>query len=285
MSDAKPQDRSTGGFVTFFKELYQGFIDHRLLENASSLSYYTLMSLVPILAVLFGIAKGFGIDPIFEKEVLGAVPNQQELAQQLINFSRRLLEESQGGLIAGIGVLLLLWSFLGLLGNFEKVINEIWHISERRSYSRRLSEFLGFIFLCPFFFVIVSSVTLFLSQELIHFFQNHGMIETAAPYLTLAFKLIPVLLSFIVFSFFYLYLPNVPVPWMSTLSAALLTALLFHLAQWGYVHFQIGIARYGAIYGSFAAIPLFLIWLQISWLITLLGAELSFRFSKISKRP
>jgi membrane protein len=274
-------NNNKNGFIIFFKDLYTGFIEHRLLENASSLSYYTLMSLVPILAVLFGIAKGFGIDPIFEQEVLGAVPNQQELAQHVIDFSRRLLEESRGGLIAGVGVLLLLWSFLGLLGNFEKVINEIWHIHERRSYSRRIGDFLGFIFLCPFFFVIVSSVTLFLSNELIQFFQARWLTEVAGPYLSLIFQLIPVLLSFFVFSFFYLYLPNIPVPWMTTLSAALITSLLFHLAQWGYVHFQIGIARYGAVYGSFAAIPLFLIWLQLSWHITLHGAELSYRFSKI----
>lgn len=265
---------------SLIKGLYEGYIQHRLLENASSLSFYTLMSIVPIFAVLFGIAKGFGIDPLFEKEVLSLVPNQEEIAKKIFEFSRKLLEESRGGLIAGVGILLLLWSFLGLLVNFEKAVNEIWHVNQMRSYSRRISDFLGFIFLCPFILVIVSSATLFITTESIQFLQKNEWIDFAGPYLTFFLKFTPVLITFLVLSFFYFYLPNTSVPFFTTLLAAFLAACLFHLIQWGYVHFQIGIASYGAIYGSFAAIPLFLIWLQMSWLITLMGAELSYRLSR-----
>lgn len=264
---------------SLFRGVYQGFYDHRLLENASALSYYTLMSLVPILAVLFGIAKGFGIDAIFEQEVLNAVPNQEVLAQQVVNFSRRLLEESRGGVIAGVGIIVLLWSFLGLIASFERALNDIWHQKQGRTTVRRLTDFLGFIVLCPLFFVIVSSTTLFLTSETVSYFQEWGIFETVSPYLTLLFKLIPILLTFVIFTFFYMYIPNMDVPIFPTLFAAFLTAIIFHAAQWAYVTFQMSISSYGTIYGSFAAIPLFLIWLQISWLITLFGAELSYRFS------
>lgn len=259
---------------------YEGFSQHRLLENASALSYYTLMSLVPILAVLFGIAKGFGIDALFEQEVLNAVPNQEVILEKVLSFSRKLLEESRGGLIAGVGILILIWSFMGLLGNFERALNDIWEIKVGRSYSRRIGDFIAFIFLSPFFLVIVSSATLFLTTQLVDYFQQREMLDAVSPYLYALFKTIPIILTFLVFCFFYFYLPNHPVPVVSTLLAAFLMASVFHLVQWIYVRFQIGISSYGTVYGSFAAIPLFLIWLQTSWFITLLGAELSYRFSK-----
>lgn len=265
---------------TIFKGIVDGFYEHRLLENASALSYYTLMSLVPILAVLFGIAKGFGIDAILEQEVLSAVPQQEVLAEKVIQFARKMLDESKGGLIAGVGILLLLWSFVGLLSNFERALNDIWDIKVGRSYSRKVVDFLGFILICPFFLVIISSLSLFITSGVVDYFESQGIFEEVRPYLSLTFKLLPVFITFLVFSFFYIYLPNLNVPIGPALLAALFTSLLFHLVQWGYVAFQLGISRYGTVYGSFAAVPLFLFWLQISWLITLLGAEISYRFSK-----
>lgn len=264
----------------FLLDLYKGFFEHRLLENASALSFYTLMSIVPILAVLFGIAKGFGVEGILEKEIIGAVPNQEKLAEKAVDFSRLMLEQSRGGLIAGVGVIVLLWSFLGLIGNFESALNDIWCVKKGRTYSRRLGDFLGFIFLSPFILVAISSITLFVTTELVDFFQKLGLFESVSSYLKLFFTLIPIGLTFLVFSFFYLYLPNTHVPVGKTLLASAIAALVFHLVQWAFIYFQIGIASYGAIYGSFAAIPLFLLWLQMSWLITLFGAELSYRFSQ-----
>lgn len=259
----------------FLKGLYAGFYKHRLLENAASLSFYTLMSIVPILAVLFGIAKGFGLETLLEHEVLGAVPNNQEaLAHQAIAFAKSTLEQSRGGVIAGVGVLLLLWSFMGLIGNFEKALNEIWQIKEGRPYARRLGDFLGFIFLTPFILVAISSTLLFITTGLIDLFN-----ESFGAYLSLLFKCIPIALTFLIYTFFYLYLPNIKVPLKAILIAAFIAALFFHLTQWAFVYFQIGIAKYGAIYGSFAAIPLFLLWLQASWLITLFGAEIAARLT------
>lgn len=266
--------------MKIWRTFYTSFFEHRLLENASSLSFYTLLSIVPILAVLFGIAKGFGIDALLEREVINAVPNQEALAEQVIQFSRKMLEQSRGGLIAGAGILMLLWSFLGLLANFEKALNDIWNVKEGRSYSRRLGDFLGFIFLFPFILVAISSTILFVSTELIDFFQSRGIIEPYGPYLSLTFQLFPLGITFLVFNFFYLYLPNTSVPLRSSFLASLVATVGFHLAQWVFVKFQVGISNYGAVYGSFAAIPLFLLWLQMSWLITLLGGELAYQFTK-----
>lgn len=262
------------------RDLYTGYSKHRLMESASSLSFYTLMSLVPILAVLFGIAKGFGIESNFKQEVINAIPEQQALAEQIVTFSQKLLERTQGGVVAGIGVIFLLWSFLGLLGNFENTLNAIWHINESRTFWRRIGDFLGFIFICPFFFVIFSSTALYLSTGLLSFLEKNELLDALGPYLGILFKGVPIFLAFIIFSFFYLYIPSQRPPLKSTLLAALITAFIFHAVQWYYVKFQIHISSYSAVYGSFAAIPLFLLWLQLSWFITLIGAELSYRFSK-----
>ena len=161
--------------------IYDGFYEHRLLENASSLSFYTLLSIVPILAVLIGIGKGFGIDALIEQEVLEAVPNQQELAKQGIEFAQKALQESRGGIIAGMGVLLLLWSFVGLIGNFEKALNDIWGVKEGRSYSRRMGDFLGFIFLFPFILVAFSTSILFITSSTVVFFSLKGFLTNSAP--------------------------------------------------------------------------------------------------------
>lgn len=266
---------------SIYTGLYEGFYSHRLLENASSLSYYTLMSLVPILAVLFGIAKGFGIESNFREEVIHAVPNQEVLAEEVVQFAERMLERTKGGVIAGVGILFLLWSSLGLLGNFENTLNDIWNVKESRSLFKRAGDFLAFIVLCPLFFVIFSSTTLFITTELTDFFEKKDLIRHFGPALWLGFKMVPILLSFIIFTFLYSYLPAKRPPLIPVIFSALITSFLFHLAQWLYVKFQLNISSYGAIYGSFAAIPLFLLWLQLSWFITLLGAELSYRFSKI----
>lgn len=266
-------------------QMIRGSTEDRLFQNASSLSFYTLLSIVPIFAIFFGIARGFGLDSLFEQEIYAGFENNPEIAEKLIQFSRSLLSQTQGGLITGIGIVTLLWTFIGMIGNFERALNDIWHVTEARSFFRRISDFLSIALLCPFYFILSSSLALFLGTEYSQISHHYPWLSQLSPFVLFLIRLIPILFSFLVFTFLYYYIPNTRVPFKSALAAGMIAGFVFYLVQWIYIKFQIGIANYSAVYGSFAALPLFLIWLQTSWLILLAGAELSYRITYRDHEP
>lgn len=259
-----------------FKQAFEGFFKDDCYSKASALTYYCLLSIVPLLAVLFGIAKGFGFEQALETELKTHFVEQPELLPKLIEFAHSWLQSVQGGIIAGFGTLVLLWSVLGLLGNIEKTLNVIWKVPYARAFSRRVSDYLAMIVICPIFLVTSASVTLFLNTQFAQTAHNNSIMAIVSPVALSLLRLFPFFLSFFLFSFIYLLIPNTSVSIRGALIAGFIGGIAFQLWQWIYIKFQIGVASYGAIYGSFAALPLFLIWLQVSWLILLGGAEIAY---------
>lgn len=262
-----------------FRVIYdaaRGFIEDDCYTQASALTYYSLLAIVPVLAVLFGIAKGFGFEKALEIDINAKFAEQRELVQKLIEFAYSWLQNVKGGIIAGIGTVALLWSVLGLLSNIESALNAIWKIPVSRSMGRKVSDYLALMIICPLFLVASSSITVFLYTQITATAQSNVIVEAVSPILLLVLKLFPFFLIWVLFTFVYLYLPNTQVYLRSAILAGIIAGTAFQLWQWIYIKFQIGASSYGAIYGSFAALPLFLIWLQISWLILLAGAELAF---------
>lgn len=245
--------------------------------KASALTFYSLMSIVPILAVAFGIAKGFGFEQSLQDEILQRFQEQQEVAQLLIKFAYSLLQHVQGGIIAGIGIIFLFWSILTLLSNIENTMNDIWNVRETRSLARRFGDYLAIMLICPIVFFISSSLTVFISTQLTETAKNYHLVQAISPYFFLALRFSPFVLSWILLSFLYLFVPNTKVSFVSGIAAGILAGTAFQLWQWLYIYFQSSISSYGAIYGSFAALPLFLFWLQYSWLIVLAGAQIAFQ--------
>jgi membrane protein len=254
----------------------RGFIEDDCYAKASALTFYSLLSIVPVLAVLFGLAKGFGIDTALELEISARFAGQKELVDKFIQFAYSWLHTVKGGVIAGIGTFALFWSVLGLLSSIETALNAIWKMPVSRSIGRRISDYLATMVICPFFLVTSSSITLFLSTQITQTAQSNVFLEAISPFLLFILKLFPFFLSWILFTFVYFFLPNTKVYMRSAIIAGIIAGTAFQAWQWIYIKFQIGVASYGAIYGSFAALPLFLIWLQISWLILLAGAEMAF---------
>lgn len=256
-------------------EAGKNFIADECYLRASALTFYSLLSIVPVLAVIFGIAKGFGFEKIIQEDLAQKFVDQKEVFDKFIEFSQTLLESVQGGVIAGVGVLVLLWTAFGLLNNIESALNVIWKIKKGRSYSRKISDFLAFILICPIFFIAVSSLNVFISTQITLNPHNYTIIKAASPFLIQILKLFPYFLSWILFTFIYLVMPHASVSIKAGSIAGIIAGTAFQLWQWIYIKFQIGASSYGAIYGSFAALPLFLIWLQISWLIVFAGAEIA----------
>ncbi len=243
--------------------------------KASALTFYSLLSIVPVLAALFGVAKGFGLKEAVEFELKKQFAEQQEVLEQAMSFAHALLDHTQGGIVAGVGVLFLLWTVIKLLGNIEISLNDIWRIHKPRSFSRKFSDYLAILIVCPVFITISGSLNLALVSEIRELGAEHAWVQSISGYLFWTLRWIPYVLVWAVFSFLYLFVPNAKVKPSAGLLGGVVAGTLYQIAQWVYITFQIGVAQYGAVYGSFAALPLFLVWLQTSWMIVLFGGEIA----------
>jgi len=259
----------------------RGFIENKCKYRASALTFYSLLSIVPVLAMMFGIAKGFGFEKKVETQILQSLQGQEEVASRIINFSNSLLQNASGGFIAGVGIIILFWTIISVLSNIESAFNEIWGVKKPRSLGRKFSDYLSIMLVCPFLLVVSGSATVVISSQARLLIQKLGFLSQNASLLLLSLNLLPYLAIWITFTFIFIFMPNAKVRLKSGILAGIVAGTVFQLAQGVYIDFQIGVANYGAIYGSFAALPLFLIWLQISWFIVLFGAELSFAHQNV----
>jgi membrane protein len=254
----------------------RGFVDDRCHLRASALTYYSLLSVVPLLALAFGVSKGFGLETRLRNLILQAFPDQEEISNQIIEFAHTLLQNTQGGLIAGIGVAVLLWTIIKVMGNIENSFNDIWGVRKGRSLGSKFTDYLSLILIIPLLFVMASSATVLISSQVAAFTEGVKIFETIGSFLSGLLKLLPYAVVWVLFTILYIYMPNTQVKMKSAVMGGILAGTIYQIVQWVYIKFQIGVSTYGAIYGSFAALPLFLVWLQTSWLVVLFGAEISF---------
>ena len=255
---------------------WRQFHEDKCALRASALTFYSLLSLVPVLAMAFGISKGFGLEKALEKQLLTTFQGQEEVIVRVTNFANSLLETTRGGVIAGVGVLLLFWTIVRVLGHIENSFNYIWGINKQRSFIRRISDYLSAMVICPLLLIMSSATTVLIKTQVAFVVQKVSLIGAISPAIFMALRLLPYCVVWVLFTFIYMFIPNTKVSFRSGIFAGVLAGTLYQLFQWVYLWSQIGVSKYNAIYGSFAALPLFLIWLQISWLIVLFGAELSF---------
>jgi membrane protein len=256
----------------------RGFDEDKCFFRASSLTFYTLLSIVPVAAMLFGIAKGFGFEKMLRKELFERFPGeaQQEVLTKVIEFAESMLEATKGGLIAGIGLVILFWSVIKVLSYIETSLNDIWEIKENRTWGRKFSDYLAVMLISPMLIIVSSSVTVFITSQITQLTNQIELLGMISPLIFMSFKLIPYALYWVLFSVIYLLMPNTKVNLKAGIVAGILAGTIFQIVQWAYISFQVGTARYNAIYGSFAALPLFLMWVQISWWVVLFGAEFSY---------
>ena len=261
---------------------FKGFNEDRCMEKASALTYYTLLSIVPIAAMAFGFAKGFGFDKYLEQFLIEKLSDKKEILEQILDFSKKLLANTQRGIIAGIGIVVLLWSVINILGNIESAFNQIWSINKQRSFIRKISDYLTIMLLAPVFFIISSSATSFISVYIKTLAESIPWINSFYGLISIGLNLLPYSLIWLAFAFLYMVMPNTKVKFKSAFLAGIISGIVFQIVQYFYFKFQIGVISYNAIYGSFAAIPLFLVWMQTSWIIVLLGAEIAYATQNVT---
>jgi membrane protein len=244
--------------------------------RAAALTFFSLLSIVPVLAMSFGIAKGFGLDKLLREKLLENMQGQQEVFNRIISFAETMLDNTKGGLVAGVGVALLLWSVIQILGNIESSFNDIWGIKKQRSLGRKFTDYLSLMLIAPVLYIVATSATVFVASQITVITQKIAFLGAVAPLIMLGVKLVTFLLFGGLLTYLYIAMPNGKIHFKSALLGGIVAGVLYQIVQWIYIRFQIGVSNAGAIYGSFAALPLFLIWLQTSWRIVLYGAELAF---------
>ena len=257
------------------------FITDKCALKASALTYYTMLSIVPTAAMVFGIARGFGFERLLKKELLEKFPGQEEISQWIIQFADSLLINTHSGMMAGIGLIILFWSVAKVLMNIEHFFNEIWESKRSRSIARKLSDYLAIVILGPVLLITSSSVAVYISAQMEIISGKLPVLEIVSEPILFSLKFVPYILVWLLFMITYYIMPVAKVKLLSALIAGVIAGTGFHLLQFTYIRFQVGVAQYNAIYGSFAALPLFMIWLHLSWNIVLLGAQLSYTVQKV----
>ena len=259
----------------------RGFDEDKCQLRASALTFYSLISIVPVAAMAFGIAKGFGLEKVLEEQLRNKLAGHEDILANVIQFSHSLLANTQGGLIAGVGVVVLFWAVLKVLGQIEYSFNDIWGIKEKRSLGRMFGDYLSLMLVCPVILILSGGVTVFVTTQVNLIMEKFTLLGSFSPIIFFLLRLLPYTLMWGLFTFLYVFMPNTKVKLSAGLLAGIIAGTIFQIVQWVYITFQIGVVQYNAIYGSFAALPLFLAWLQLSWLIVLYGAELSFAYQNV----
>lgn len=259
------------------------FLKNQCMLRASALTYYTLLALIPVAALAFAIAKGFGLYARLETWLRSSLVGQEEIAEKIITFSDNLLENTKGGVIAGIGAIALLFITIRLMMQIENSLNDIWGIKYGRTIIRKVSDYLSIVMLCPLIIIVSTGVTVYATMRLGGMVNEiPGISGTMNYMLALSSRALPFIATWLVFTFIYIFIPNTKVKILPALAGGFFGGLLYYIVQTLYIAAQFNVAKYNAIYGSFAALPLFLIWLQMSWTFILLGAEIAFSCQNVS---
>ncbi len=245
-------------------------LDNRLPFQASALTFVTLLGMVPALALVFALAKGFG----FAETLRGLlVENLSDYQREILERVLQYVENTRVGTLGAVGLVLLLGTTVSTVASVEDTFNQIWHVREQRPWGRRVTNYVSILVVVPLLVVAAAATWAGLSSNaLVTWLRETAVVGDLA---RVGMRLVPVLALCAAFSFLVTYLPNTRVPVRSALVAGLVAAVLWWAMQTIYIRFQVGVAKYNAIYGGFASLPLFMAWLQVSWTIVLYGAEVA----------
>ncbi len=248
----------------------KAFTTRRITRAASALTYSSMLAMVPMVAVVFAIARGFGFNMYIELWFRDLLSSQPQVADIVVGFVNSYLVHVKSGVILGFGLVVMLWTVLMLIDNVETTFNDIWGVENSKGLLRNLVDYTAFFFLLPIVVVITSGVSIFISTH------SEQLGEIVVPVVRWAFKVLPYVIMSAVFIAIYMLLPNTKVKFSSVVLPGIIAGVAMQVLQLFYIHSQMWVSSYNAIYGSFAALPLFMLWMQISWIICLFGAQLCY---------
>ena len=270
------------GWRQIYRILYltiRFFTAKRVMTQAAALTYSTLLAIVPILAVVFAIARGFGYNIYIERWFREMLASQPQAADVLVGFVNSYLIHTKSGIFLGVGLIFMLYTVLMLVNNVEETFNQIWQVSSSRPMIRSFANYLAMFFLFPILVIVSTGVSLFMATIAT---KMEGY-ELLGPMVHRLLDFSPYILLSLFFIVLYVYMPNTKVKLSSAVVPGILAGIAMQLLQIFYIHSQIWVTGYNAIYGSFAALPLFMLWVQMSWTICLFGAQLTYTNQNLNR--
>jgi membrane protein len=258
----------------------RGFEREDLFTKASALTYSTLLAVVPMLAVVVGIASGFGVRETVRESLYTYFPGHRIELEKAFDFADNYLSMTQGGVFIGIGLLLLFYTIISLISTIENYFNEIWQIKKGRPWNRKITDYLAFFIILPAMITVSSGLSLFTSTMRNLFLDVYVFLTPVADFLL---TLAPYVITVLFFTVLYILVPNTKVRFLNALAAGFVVGCAFQVFQFIYISGQIWVSKYNAIYGSFAALPLLFLWLQMSWILSLFGAEIAYASQNVKK--
>jgi membrane protein len=249
------------------------FIENLVKLQAMALAFKTLLSIAPLLAVIFSILKGFGvhnrIEPVLAEALAPLGDKGQEVTSHLIGF----VDKMSAGALGSVGLVTLFITVLSLMGTIEQAFNTIWRVRFPRRLVRRFSDYLSVLLVGPV--LVFAALTITATLQSNTFVRNLLALEPFGTVMLILLRLVPYATLWGAFTFSYLFIPNTRVRLRSAVIGGLVAAILWQTVGWGFATFVASSTRYYAIYSSFAILLLFLLWLYVGWLIVLLGAQVS----------
>ncbi|WP_231497121.1 MULTISPECIES: YihY/virulence factor BrkB family protein [unclassified Bacteroides] len=248
------------------------FSRDNVTSKASALTYSTIMAVVPVFAVVFAIGRGFGYNKMLEMQIRKYFGNSDSTIDILIDFVNSYLEHTRNGMFLGFGIILLLWTVLNLTNNIEHMFNNIWQVNKERSMFRTFTDYCSLLLLMPLLVIVMGGLSIFATTVM----KTLPDFLLLGPVLRFTFEAMPFLLSGTIVSVLYMFMPNTKVKLRYAVIPGFLAGAGLQILQYIYIDSQIWVSSYNAIYGSFAAIPLFMLMAQFSWTICLFGAEMNY---------
>ena len=248
------------------------FYNDHIVDRAAAITYTTLFSIIPILALLFAIARGFGFGSVLEEQIKEnslLISQQHEL---VLSFINSYLSHAKSGIFIGVGILMLFVSVYFLTNAIEQNVNAIWQAKKPRNILRMITDYFSMLLIVPVLMVMTSGITIVMTT----YVKQIESFLILGPLMQMSIRLIPYTITCIIFIALYIFVPNTHVKLKHVIIPVILAGSAFQAFQYFYINSQIWVSSYNAIYGSFAAIPLFLLWANISWVICLVGVEMSY---------
>lgn len=261
--------------INIIKIIYlsiKGIGTHRLNIYSSALSFTVTFALVPLIALIIAIARGFGIENMIEETLSSTMFGQSNLVPYIMDFVTKYLDSLRDGLFIGVGLGILVYSVYNLFAQIERALNSIWQVNKSRSILRQFTIYFSGLLIFPILIAVSSGLSIYINNIL----KNALFFHLFNPFVQIVLSASPYIVSVLLFTLMFLIIPNTKVKFANAFIAGIITGISFQIFQTIYVNGQINLTRYNAVYGGFAALPLLLLWLKISSLIFLIGAEISY---------
>ena len=268
-------------FIKYLKVMMitiKTFSSEKIGFQAVALSFFSTMSVIPFVAIVFAITGGFGLADKLKEFLYDYFNNSQQIIDTVLGFAQNIIDTAQSSAVGLVSALLFFWIVIWMMMNVEKVFNNVWRVQKSRNLFRRLSVIIAMLFVSPFIVLVFFGGSFVYSHALSYL--GLDLEELSAFKTILTWALFGVIAT-MTFSAIYKFIPNAPVDYPNALRAAAFSGTAFTVMQYLYLETQVFVSRMNGIYGAFAAVPLFMIWINIGWFIILIGAELSYAFQHV----